>query len=661
MPSPCTRRQFAAILLILTCSTGGVAVAAEALTLRLPRLLSDHAVLQQGKPIPVWGWAAPGAVVAATLGGATRTATAAADGRWKTTFDALKPGEPLTLTVVAGAETVSASDLLVGEVWVCSGQSNMEYGLGGVIDGEQEVAGATMPGIRLLHVGTPPVAEPLDDVDKPWSVCSPDAVRGFSAVGYCFGRELHREVGVPVGLIEAAWGGTPAESWTSLEAFRADPALAHFAQFVGESMKTYPAKLAEYEAAVAATKTAAIAAALDDALWHQRELDLADWQEMALPVQWENAGLSIDGVVWFRRTVEVPASAAGKDLELSLGPIDDQDTTWWDGEQIGTTSVWNKPRHYTIPANLVTAGPHVLAIKVVDTGGGGGLFGEPAAMTLTPAAGEPISLAGPWRYRVALEQIAPPQPPMGPGNAWFPSSLRYGRIAPLTQYAIRGAIWYQGESNAGRAWQYRTLFPAMIADWRAAWGQGDFPFYFVQLASFFPSHPEPRENDWAELRDAQFHTLRTVANTGMASAIDLGDAGDIHPRNKQDVGKRLALWALVQVHGKQVECSGPLYRECAVEAGHLRVRFDHLGGGLVAKGGPLARFAVAGEDRIFIWADAVIDGDTVLVSSARVLKPVAVRYAWDANPEGCNLSNQTGLPASPFRSDDWPVSTVNNK
>jgi sialate O-acetylesterase len=232
-----------------------------------------------------------------------------------------------------------------------------------------------------------------------------------------------------------------------------------------------------------------------------------------------------------------------------------------------------------------------------------------------------------------------------------------GMIAPLQPFAIRGAIWYQGESNAGGAWEYRTLFPAMIRDWRQAWGEGDFPFYFVQLANFTPAAEQPGESDWAELRDAQFSTLCTLPATGMALAIDIGDAGDIHPKNKQEVGRRLSLWALSQVYGKQVECSGPLYIGAKVEDGRIRVSFDHLGGGLVAQDGPLKRFAIAGEDRKWVWGDAVIDGETVVVSSPQVAKPMAVRYAWAHNPDGCNLYNKAGLPASPFRTDDWPAVT----
>jgi sialate O-acetylesterase len=320
-------------------------------------------------------------------------------------------------------------------------------------------------------------------------------------------------------------------------------------------------------------------------------------------------------------------------------------------------ATWNAERTYTVPAKLATAGRHVIAIRVVDTGGGGGVFGAPEQLSLSAAGGAKTSLAGTWRYRIAEEIPERAGPPMGPGNPWLPTSLRNGMITPLIPFAIRGAIWYQGESNAGGAWQYRTLFPAMIGDWRAAWKQGDFPFLFVQLANFTQPPAQPGDNEWAELRDAQFNTLRTLKATGMASAIDIGEAADIHPKNKQDVGRRLARWALADTYGKQIEASGPLYTGAKVENGRIRVGFDHLGGGLEAKGGALTQFAIAGEDKKWVWAEAAIDGDTVVVSSAAVAKPLAVRYAWSANPAGCNLYNKAGLPASPFRTDDWPAIT----
>ncbi len=646
-------------LVLSLCAVAGLASAADTpADLRLAQVFSDHGVLQREKPLPVWGWAAPGAAVTVTLAGQSKAATAAADGRWSVTFEPLAlSATPLELVASSGAAKATASDLLVGEVWVCSGQSNMEMSAGwGIRDAEKEVAAATFPKIRLLNVGKNAADKPAADLAGTWAVCSPQTIGNFTAVGYFFGRDLQRGLGdVPVGLIESAWGGTPAQAWTSHEVLAGVPALAGYAKQFDEVMAGYPAAKAAYDERLKAAP--ASNNQHDDTGWEKPALDVTTWKDMPLPQNWEATGLNIDGVVWFRRTVEIPAASAGKDLALSLGPIDDQDTTWWDGEKVGAMGGWNDPRDYTVPATLVTAGKHVIAVRVVDTGGGGGFHGKPEQMFAKPAVGEAISLAGPWQFSVAEEIAAKPQPPMGPGNPWLPSSLRNGMITPIIPFAIRGAIWYQGESNAGSAWQYRTLFPAMIRDWRTAWGEGDFPFYFVQLANFMPAAKTPGESDWAELRDAQFFTLRSLPATGMAVAIDIGEATDIHPKNKQEVGRRLSLWALADIHGQKLEASGPLYTSAKVEGAGIRVSFDHLGGGLVAKDGALKQFAIAGEDHKWVWADALIDGDSVMVSSALVDKPVAVRYAWNNNPDGCNLYNQAGLPASPFRTDDWPAVT----
>lgn len=644
------------IALSLLCCCG-LATAADQPALSLAHVFSDHGVLQRDRPLPVWGWAPPGATVAVALASQTRSTTAGADGRWSVTFDPLATDAGiLQLTASSGEATVTASDLLVGEVWVCSGQSNMEWAPSwGVRDGPQEIAAAAgFPRIRLLNVAKTSTDTPAQDITTTWTVCSPATVAGFSAVGYFFGRELNRSLDVPVGLIASSWGGTPAQSWTSREALAASPTLTGYVKSLDDALAAYPAAKARYDEAL---KNPPPATKVDDAGWQKPDLVVAEWKEMTLPKNWEKAGLNIDGVVWFRRTIDIPATSAGADLSLGLGPIDDQDVTWWDGEQVGTTAAWNEPRTYTVPARLVTAGRHIIAVRVTDTGHGGGIFGKPEQLVAKPGAGEPIPLAGPWQYRVAEELAAKPRPPMGPGNAWLPTGLRNGMITPLIPYAIRGAIWYQGESNAGQAWQYRTLFPAMIADWRAAWGQGDFPFLFVQLANFTAAAKDPGDSDWAELRDAQLFTLRSVPATGMAVAIDIGDAGNIHPANKQEVSRRLSLWALAGIQGTQAASSGPLYTGATVEDARIRVAFDHLGGGLVAKGGPLQRFAIAGADRTWVWADAVIDGDSVLVSSPQVAEPVAVRYAWANNPDGCNLYNKAGLPASPFRTDDWPAIT----
>ena len=475
----------------------------------LPRLLGDHMVLQRGLPVHIWGRAAAGEPVTVEFRGETRSATADPIGQWSVYLPPAEAGGPFDLTIKAG-NTIRVRDVLVGDVWVASGQSNMEFPVKGAVNSAAEMARADNPRIRLFHVKNKVGPYPLDDVAaEPWTACTPESVGEFSAVAYFFGRHLLEKAGVPIGLIETSWGGTPAEAWTSQRALSADASL----------MPVY----AEW------------AKMNDDAAMHRqlRAKELDRW----------------------RSAVE-RAKAEGK---------------------------------------------------------------EPPGF--------------PWEPNI--------------DNSWMPSGLYNAMISPLTRFPIRGVIWYQGESNASRerAPLYARLFATMIQDWRHAWGQGDFPFLFVQLANF-----KAKDAKWPELREAQRQTL-SLANTGMAVTIDIGTPDDIHPKNKQDVGLRLALAARALAYGEKIEYSGPMFRQATPEGKTLRVRFDHTGTGLVAKGSILLGFEVAGADGKFVPADAMIDGTTVKVSSGAVVEPVQVRYGWKDDP-GCNLYNAEGLPASPFESRD---------
>ncbi len=511
-----TSHRYTCTFLIAVFILAGAILPADA-AVRLPSVFGDHMVIQQGKPVPVWGWADPGEPVTVSFHGVQKDTRAAADGRWEVELPPVAAGGPFDMIINGKHSPITLSDVLVGEVWVCSGQSNMQWTVERSNNAEQEIASAFHPRIRLFSVERTVADTPQDDCNGSWEVCCPGTIPGFSAVGYFFGRELHASLDVPVGLIQTAWGGTPAESWTTL------PTLECFAPIINKWTKL----LAEYPHAKAV---------------HDEKMKA-----------WEKE-----------------AAAAEKEGKP-------------------------KPRR-------------------------------------------------PWG-------------PMGFDHPHRPASLYNAMIAPLVPYAIQGAIWYQGESNAGRAYQYRELFPAMIEDWRAAWNQGDFPFLFVQLANFLERKPEPGESAWAELREAQLMTL-DLRNTGMAVIIDIGEAKDIHPRNKQDVGKRLALIALNRTYGRHVAFSGPLYHAMRIRDGKIILLFKHANGGLVAKNGERLRgFAIAGLDREFVWADAVIQGDKVVVWSDKVPEPVAVRYAWADNPE-CNLYNGAGLPASPFRTDTWPGLTA---
>jgi len=437
---------------------------------RLPAVFGDNMVVQRGAPVKVWGWADKGEEVTVSLAGQTAKARAGDDGRWQVALEKLDAGQPLEMTVQgASGNPLTLKNLVVGEVWVCSGQSNMEMGITACLNAKEEVAAAEYPQIRLFKVLRVKAASPADDVKGEWTPCTPKSIvkggwGGFSAAAYFFGRALHKELNVPIGLIDASWGGTPAQFWTSRKALEASPTLKSLA--AGES-----------------------------------------------------------------------------------------------------------------------------------------------------------------------------------------SCLYNGMIAPLVPFAIRGAIWYQGESNLSQAFLYRTLLPAMIADWRAAWGQGDFPFGVVQLAPFRYNGQNPA--NFAELCEAQWMTAQSTPNVGLAVTLDIGNFADIHPKNKQEVGRRLALWALAKVYGRDIVYSGPSYKSMAVEGGKIRLHFDHVGGGLVAADGkPLREFTIAGADQKFVPAEASINGDSVVVHAAEVAEPVAVRYAWRDTPEA-NLANREGLPASPFRTDRW--------
>jgi sialate O-acetylesterase len=392
--------------------------------------------------------------------------------------------------------------------------------------------------------------------------------------------------------------------------------------------------------------------------WADPALDMSGWKTMRLPQAWEAVALpDYDGVVWFRRTFELPDAWIGHDLMLYLGPIDDRDTTFVNGVRVGAMNQWDAPRNYLVSAKLLKPGTNTIAIRVLDTGGAGGLNGTPEQLKIEPSdgGGTPVLLAGDWLYRPSAALAKVEAPPGFPNDLSLVVARYNGMIAPLLPFAIKGAIWYQGESNVGRAEQYKKLLPLLIRDWRARFNVGDFPFLIVQLADYLDRRETPSDSEWARLREAQLYVSQTVPRSGLAVTIDIGDAKDIHPKNKQDVGRRLALAALAVAYGQQNESSGPVYRSMKVEGDAIRLTFDHTDGGLVAKDNDcLKGFAIAGADRKFVWADAVIKGKGVVVSSAQVKNPVAVRYGWADNP-ACNLYNKAGLPASPFRTDDFPA------
>lgn len=545
---------------------------------------------------------------------------------------------------------------MVGEVWVCSGQSNMEWSVAQSRNGKDEAAAANHPVIRLFMVPNTVSVHPRIDTEGAWAQCTPQSVAGFSAVGYFFAREIQKTLNVPIGLISADWGGTLAEAWMSQKA------LAPFSEYTEtlaflDTIRKDPAARDTIVRKGREDWWAAIdKASKAPAEWAAPGFNDSSWKLIPVPGAWGVDGLgTFDGILFVRKSFELEPQRAGADALLELGPIDDFDDVYLNGQKVGAThddGQWNTPRAYNVPIGTLKPGRNTIAVRVLDTAGPGGLNGKPEQLVLKATAGAwSLPLAGEWKYQrgAALSEL-PAIPQSVTVHQNTPTCLYSGMISPIKHYTIRGALWYQGESNRGRAAQYRTLFPALIKDWRETWGIGDFPFYFVQIAPFRYGNDTGQT---AEVREAQMLTLK-VPNTGMAVTMDIGNPTDIHPDNKQDVGKRLALWALAQTYGKTgFEYSGPLYKAMSVEGDKIRLRFDHPGAGLSAKDGSLKAFLVAGADKQFHKASATIEGDSVVVSSPKVSRPVAVRYSWGDADVG-TLFNKDGLPASSFRTDDWP-------
>jgi sialate O-acetylesterase len=629
---------------------------------RIAGIFGDGMVLQQQAAVTIWGQASPfeEVQIKASWEGAAVHSKADRQGKWTTKLETPSAGGPYKICIKAKNEIV-LNDVLVGEVWICAGQSNMEMGIWAVDNAEQEIKAANYPNIRLFHFKRIISAEPVRQTEGKWYLCSPENVSsqgdwaGFSAAGYFFGREIHKNLNVPVGLIQVAWGGTPAEAWMSKESLLSDP---DFEPIVKKIPKTYsPEEIKNSEQEQEQWFKRLNTPSPDEAGWMAPHMNEQGWKTMRLPQTWEDAGLLLDGVVWFRTNVTIPLDWSGKDLVLSLGPIDDKDTTWFNGKQVGQTDSWNANREYRIPSSLISSEKNVIAVRVFDSGGQGGIYGTPKQLKLYPVGesdGKGISLAGNWLYKIGVNPG--PKPEIKGQNPNKPTVLYNGMVTPLIPYRIRGVVWYQGESNCERAFQYRKLFPALINNWRTVWNQGNFPFYYVQIAPFI-SWYKPFE--CAELRESQLMAL-SVPNTGMIVTSDIGNLTDVHPKNKQDVGKRLALWALAKTYGQDIVCSGPLYKSMQVEDDKIRIFFNYSDGGLMMKGPKLTCFTIAGSDRKFAEAQAVIDGNTVVVSSDTIKQPVAVRFAW-SNTDEPNLFNKAGLPASLFRTDDWPGVTVDKR
>jgi sialate O-acetylesterase len=620
---------------------------------RLPRLISDGMVLQRGESAKIWGWAAEGEKVTITFNGKTYSNTAGMDGKWAVTLSELKAGGPYEMEIT-GSNSITLKDILIGEVWVCSGQSNMDLPMARVEERYEDViANSDNPAIRRFFVSKRyDFNEPQEDLESGfWEPANPQSVRSFTATGYFFAKVLYEKYKVPIGLIHASVGGSPAEAWLSEDALKEFPTHLEMAKKFKDS--DYLSSIEKKDKAVSDAWYSLLekkdkGLAEGQKPWFDPTYDASDWATMNVPGYWADGPLgNVNGVVWFRKEIDVPASMTGKPARLLLGRIVDSDRTYVNGKLVGSVSYQYPPRKYDLPENLLKAGKNIIVVRVVNnTGRGGFIPDKPYQLS---AAGHTIDLKGPWKYKLAA--IMEPLPPKT-FIEWQPLGLYNGMIAPLLNYTIKGVIWYQGESNTARPREYQKLFPALIADWRRQWNQGDFPFLYVQLANYMQAKDQPSESNWAELREAQLRTL-TVPDTAMAVAIDIGEWNDVHPLNKEDVGKRLALGAQKVAYGDEtVVYSGPVYQSMKIEGKRINLTFTHIGSGLIAKGGELKHFAIAAADKKFVWAKAKIQGDKVIVWNDDIPNPVAVRYAWADNPEGANLYDKEGLPASPFRTDE---------
>ncbi|MBR4995937.1 MAG: 9-O-acetylesterase [Alistipes sp.] len=657
-------------ILILSLVLSIALLLPAAAKIELCPLFTDNMVLQQKSDAPVWGKAEPNATITVTTSWnkASYTASAEADGKWMVKVRTPKAGGPYTMTISEAGESITLKNILIGEVWLCSGQSNMQMPVSGswakVTNHEQEVQDAAKyPKIRLIGVERMTSSKPEDNFTTygdGWMVCSPESIAEFSATAYFFGREIHLKQGVPVGLIHSSWGGTVIEAWMTKDALQGVKDLGTQAEMVSGWPVEREERRAKSQGAVEAwnrlaTTFDAVYAEMDD--FKEPKYDDSRWDNIKLPGNIEQIYRGFDGHVLVRKSIDIPAEWAGKSLTMRIQGVDDKDVTYFNGQKIGENSGWNRSRSYTIPAELVKEGKVIVAIRIMDTSGNGGIPGNDQSFYIEDAEGKRLSLAGEWKSKREADYSLMPAKPVNMYNEPYWSTVLYNAmISPLVPYAIKGAIWYQGCSNDDRAYQYQDLMKLLIADWRAQWGY-NFPFYITQLANYTALQTKPTESTWAELREAQTMAAQLVPNTGMAVTIDIGEAGDIHPRNKQEVGRRLALQALNKTYGMAIECSGPMFDSYEVDGEIIRIKFSSTAKGLVVKGDKLEGFTIAGADHKFHWAEAKIVGDCVEVSCKDVPRPLAVRYAWAHNPLG-NLYNTAGLPASPFRTDSWQGITI---
>ena len=624
---------------------------------RLPQLVSDGMVLQRDAKIKIWGWAAPGEKVKIKFNRHNFTITASANGQWSAILPAMKAGGPFAMDINAKTHII-INDILIGDVWFCSGQSNMVLPMERVKEKYPDVIdSANYPQIRNFFIATvSDVSKIYDDLPPgKWLAANPKNALNFGAASYFFAKQLYNKYHVPIGLINSSVGGTPIQAWISEDGLKNISQYADRLTILKDTayLNNIQKKTAERKELDSRPVKLTDKGLTGHVKWYDTTYVAQGWHRFWLPGYWADQGIhGLNGVVWFRKEINVPASMTGKPAKLFMGRIVDADYLYVNGMLSGSTSYQYPPRRYNLPAGLLKPGKNIIVIRVVNTAGKGGFVPDkPYYLT---ADGQNIDLRGDWQYKVG--QVFPPKNdrdnfiPFSAQNE--PTGLYNTMVAPVINYATKGILWYQGEANTLRPNEYEQLLPALIADWRNKWREGNIPFIYAQLPGFMEVDYSPEESKWAQLREAQLKTL-SVPNTAMAVTIDAGEWNDIHPLDKKDVGERMAVCAEKIAYGDSgLVASGPIYHSAKIEGNKIVITFNNVGGGLIAKGGDeLSQFAIAGEDGKYLWANAVIKDNKVIVWSDEITQPLYVRYAWADNPEGANLYNKEGLPASPFTTD----------
>lgn len=637
------RSQF--IFLITTMLVASCGGTREDAPLTISKLFGHGAVLQHSVPVPVWGTAQPASRITVALDDDTQRIRVSADGNWMATLNPHEAGGPHTLTVASDTDTLIAEDILFGDVWVASGQSNMAWTVRQSADAEAEIQSADDPWLRHFKVPLSWSFSPEPTLaGGEWHSAQPENVADFSAVAYSFARDLRSAVDIPIGIVNTSWGGSRIEAWMTPEALAANDVDAELT--LAALQRRADSLHQHFTETYHATDTHDAGMPDSVALWAEPDLDTSLWMDIPVPATWESAGVTdLNGIVWYRTSFELSEADANNSITLHLGTIDDRDMTWVNGQYVGATSGARQIRTYEVDAEILTPGQNTLVVRVEDTGGQGGMVTDEGGLELSTQSGS-VPLAGTWQMRVGQFVVD-----AGGGPNQQPTLLYNKMLHPILSFPVTGFIWYQGESNGGNpddAGRYAAQFQTMISTWRTLFQNQEAPFLFVSLASFRAAPEQPGESNWAILRESQSAALQ-LPKVGQAITLDIGEADDIHPRNKQDVGLRLALAARHLQYGEDLVSSGPIYRDHAIDGGRIVITFDHIGSGLASSGPSLGGFAIAGDDGVFVWADAQIEDNTVIVSHEAIPAPTDVRYAWADNPDTANLTNLEGLPAAPFR------------